>query len=119
MKPLILITSCIAFLTVCYTSCTYKKQTNCSPANVITYKNTVGAIIDAECVGCHGGNNPSANINLENYAKLVAYAKDKPVFMGCINHTIGTPMPYPAGSPKLNDTVIAKIQAWVDGCMPE
>jgi hypothetical protein len=117
MKKIITIT--LSFILVCsyLNSCTYKKETSCVQSNLVTYNNTIKTIMTNNCSGCHGGSNPSAGINLESYAKLIAYAKDQPIFMGCIKHTLGKPMPQ--GGAKLADTTIAKLQSWVDGCMPE
>jgi mono/diheme cytochrome c family protein len=117
MKKIILMTCGIICAGIYLQSCTYKKQSLCNPSNTITYTNAIKTIMAANCVGCHGGASPSAGINLENYQVLTAYAKDQPIFMGCINHTLGKAMPQ--GGAKMADTTIAKIQTWVNGCMPE
>jgi hypothetical protein len=117
MKKIIILSILIICTSIYIQSCNYKKETSCNPSNIVTYTNTIKTIMTNNCSGCHGGSNPSAGINLESYAKLIAYAKDQPIFMGCIKHTLGKPMPQ--GGAKLADTTIAKLQSWVDGCMPE
>jgi hypothetical protein len=107
-------------INIVYNSCTYKKQTLCTADNTTTYTNTVKVILEDNCTGCHGGANPSANIKLDSYNDLLAYAKDNPKFLSSINHDgAALKMPYPMGSAKMPDSTVAQVKKWVDACLPE
>jgi mono/diheme cytochrome c family protein len=38
--------------------------------DTVTYNNSVKAIIDANCIGCHGNTNPLANLSLTNFSQV-------------------------------------------------
>ena len=98
-------------------SCTYKKATNCVPSNTVTYTNDIAKIMSDNCTSCHNNSNASAGLKFDTYANMLSDAKDHPNFMGSINHNGFKAMPQ--GAAKLEDSTIAKIQSWVNGCMPE
>ncbi|MFM2192803.1 MAG: hypothetical protein RLZZ118_1760 [Bacteroidota bacterium] len=106
----------ISFATIA--GCTYKKATNCVPSNTVTYTNAIATIMSDNCTSCHKAGNANAGLKFDSYANMLTDAKDKLNFMGSINH-INSYKAMPQGAAKLDDSTIAKIQSWVNGCMPE
>ncbi|MCX8471668.1 MAG: cytochrome c [Chitinophagaceae bacterium] len=106
----------ISFATIA--GCTYKKATNCVPSNTVTYTNAIATIMSDNCTSCHKAGNANAGLKFDSYANMLTDAKDKLNFMGSINH-INSYTAMPQGAAKLDDSTIAKIQSWVNGCMPE
>lgn len=110
-------------LTLAALGCRYdtvepQKPFDCN-AQAVTYTSHVKAILDQHCatVGCHSGINPSG-IMLDTYqaAKLDFEFGNS---MCTINHNaLCKPMPYPAGTPKLPDSVIAILTCWHDNGFP-
>jgi mono/diheme cytochrome c family protein len=79
--------------------------------NNITYKSDVYPIFEIYCIGCHGGNTPSAGISLTDFSQVAATAQNGQL-LGSIKHNQGfTPMP-PGGS-KLSDCNISKVKIWI------
>ena len=105
----------ISFATIA--GCTYKKATNCVPSNTVTYTNAIATIMSDNCTSCHKAGNANAGLKFDSYANMLTDAQNKPNFMGRINHNGFKAMPQ--GAAKLDDSTIAKIQSWVNGCMPE
>lgn len=69
-------------------------------------------IIQANCVGCHGANNPSAGINLTTLAGVRAVATNGRL-VGSISKQAGfVPMP-PAGN-GLSSCHINQVKAWIN-----
>ncbi len=106
----------ISFATIA--GCTYKKATNCVQSNTVTYTNAIATIMSDNCTSCHKAGNANAGLKFDSYANMLTDAKDKLNFMGSINH-INSYKAMPQGAAKLDDSTIAKIQSWVNGCMPE
>ena len=38
--------------------------------DTVTYNNSIKAIIDANCIACHGNSNPLANLSLTNFNQV-------------------------------------------------
>lgn len=69
-------------------------------------------IMQANCVGCHGANNPSAGINLTTLAGVRAVASNGRL-VGAISKQAGyVPMP-PAGN-GLSNCHINQVKAWIN-----
>ena len=86
----------------------------CDTTNV-TYALSVKPLIDTYCRGCHSGSQPSGNILMTNYNQAKALV-DNGKLLGSITHGSGfTPMPYPAGTPKMGDCEIRRIELWIEG----
>ena len=96
-----------------------KNTTGCSSnacdTTVFTYT-AVKKVIDANCINCHSGTNPSGGLNYSTHAGLKAVADNGRLF-GAVNHTAGyTPMPM--GNPKLSDCQITQIKKWIQAGAP-
>ena len=50
--------------------CNYNTEQPCSDRTA-TYNASVAAIFNAQCAGCHGGENPEAGLALDNYPSSV------------------------------------------------
>jgi mono/diheme cytochrome c family protein len=94
----------------------YPASANCETDNM-SYANDVWPVINASCVGCHGGAAPAGDIPLENYTDVAAAAAINPgnygSLYGAISHASGN-SPMPKGSNKLSDCTVTKIKAWID-----
>ena len=86
----------------------------------LTYTNGIAAIINNSCAtaGCHNSGTTTA-FPMGNYQEaLVAVGFDR--IIGAINHESGfLPMPYPAGTEKLDQCDIDKLTAWINDGAPE
>ncbi|MFM7079971.1 MAG: c-type cytochrome domain-containing protein [Bacteroidota bacterium] len=87
----------------------------CDTLNV-TYNGTVKPILQTKCVGCHSGNSSSGGINLSTWAGVNAVATNGSL-TGSIKH-LPNYTAMPAGSPKLPDCEIRKIEIWVSQGAP-
>lgn len=85
----------------------------CDTTNV-SFSASVMPIISLKCKGCHQGASPSGNLALTNFNDVKKRVDDGSL-MGSINHASGfTAMPYPAGSAKLPECDIRKMQIWIN-----
>ncbi len=93
----------------------------CDTTNV-TYSGTVVPILNANCLGCHSGADPSGNISLDSYGAVRAYgqisAGQPGSLYGAITHN-PTNFFMPKTGGQLPDCDIKKIKAWIDAGMPE
>lgn len=91
-------------------------STPCDTLNV-TFSNQVTKVLNGNCMGsCHGGATPSSGISLQGYANVKLLA-DNGKLIKSIKHIDSlnvTPMPYPAGTPKLNACFIRTLEIWVE-----
>lgn len=79
-----------------------------------TYTGDVKAIIDGNCIGCHSGNTPSADMDLTTYANVRAIAETDTLVMRINDVTM--PMPPTGLLPQADRTT---IENWVDGGFKE
>jgi hypothetical protein len=91
-------------------------STGCDSVNV-TYTKSISPILQAWCIGCHGGTNPSNGLSLETYDQAVACA-DSSRLMGAIRHETGYSF-MPNGSGSLSPCEIALFQKWIDLGKPQ
>ena len=84
------------------------------PTTEPTYTEDVKAIIDGDCIGCHSGNTPSANMDLTTYANVRAIAETDTLVMRINDVTM--PMPPTGLLPQADRTT---IENWVDGGFKE
>ncbi len=89
-------------------------EQNCDTVNV-SYANIISKTMNTFCVGCHGSNNPSAGIVVNNYTSLAQIAGNGKL-MGSITHAAGYKA-MPQGS-KLPACEIKQIQKWVNMGFP-
>lgn len=75
------------------------------------YGANISLIFTNNCVGCHGGSAPSANINLSNYAGVTAQVANGRL-EGAITHSPGY-SPMPKNAAKLSDCQITQIKKWI------
>ncbi len=81
---------------------------------LVTYTGDVKAIIDNNCIGCHGASNPQAGLSLVTYQQVRTAAENGNLIFRMNNAT--NPMP-PSGT--LSANVRAIIDAWADDGFPE
>lgn len=116
MKKYLLSVSIIFAFTI--SSCTTTEIPLDEPAGpiteVVTYTGDVKAIIDNNCVSCHGTTNPNAGLSLVTYQQVRNAAENGNLIPRMNNAT--NPMP-PTG--RLSATVRALIDAWADDGFPE
>jgi len=89
--------------------------TGCDTAQ-FKYGANISLIINNNCVGCHGGTAPSANINLSNYSGVSAQVANGRL-IGAVTHTAGY-SPMPKNAAKLSDCQITQIKKWIAGGAP-
>jgi len=75
------------------------------------YAANISLIITNNCVGCHGGTAPSANINLSNYIGVNAQVANGRL-AGAITHSAGY-SPMPKNAAKLSDCQITQVKKWI------
>jgi len=86
----------------------------CDSVNV-TYALSISPIVQAWCVGCHGGSNPSNGLRLENYGEVVACAQSNRL-MGSLRQEAGF-FPMPKGG-QLSPCEVALFQKWINTGTP-
>lgn len=122
-----LILTGIAFISY---ACTYNKGEAVNPAGCTTvienvsFSNDIQPILTANCAtsGCHSGNDPEGNLNLEaskSYAALHQRGKgyidtDNPTYSVLYSSliSISSPMP-PIGQQPLNACDLKRIETWM------
>lgn len=82
-------------------------DTQCN--TTISYTNDVLPIIQAKCIGCHAQGNASGGYNFSSYASIAANAN---AILGSLKASGYQLMPI--GGPALPDSVIQKIDCWID-----
>lgn len=79
--------------------------------DTVTYTNSVKAIIDANCIGCHGNSNPLANLSLTNYNQVKAEIDD---VIDRIERAQGAQGMMPQSGTRLPQSSIDIIKKWRD-----
>jgi hypothetical protein len=94
----------------------YPQSATCNTDNM-SFASDIKPVIDASCIGCHGGAAPSGNISLETYDDVAAAAAINPgnygSLYGAVSHAPGN-SPMPKSADKLPDCTIDQIKAWID-----
>lgn len=84
-------------------------------SNVFTYSGAVSKIM-SNCIGCHSGNNASAQVNLSNHAGVQTVALNGRL-MGSLLSKAGFASMPPYGSPRLTSCQITQLNKWIgNGC---
>lgn len=111
-KILFLLSLVLLFLSSCYYDTEeslfpqlYLKGSQCD-TSIYTFSGAVQPMLNAYCVGCHGGTNSP---NLKSYGDVVTNAT---AVYGAITHTVSNPMPL--GSSKLDNCYIVQFKKWMD-----
>lgn len=112
MKKLIL----FALIVLTVLSCEYKKGLLPTPepfvagvCDSIKYTNGIKAIIDNNCVSCHSGSIPSANLDLTTYANVKAIALNGSLKKRAID---ADPLPMPQAG-LLPQSQLDSVQCWI------
>lgn len=88
----------------------------CDTTN-ITYSKDVTAIINANCIACHGGDAAlSGGVVLDTYPGLLIYANSGDLLNNIEQNPGSDPMP--KGGAKLSDCDINIIRAWINNGAP-
>jgi mono/diheme cytochrome c family protein len=108
-------------LALATTGCYYDKEEILYPntacdTSVVTYSNSVAAVLSSNCNGCHGGATPSAGIKLDEYSGVKIHA-DNGRLIGAVAHSPSY-SPMPKNGTKLSDCNIAKIRKWIAAGAP-
>ena len=119
--PFILALLIIA-VTIFNSSCYYDKEEILYPYTVcdtaaVKYNTNVAPVLSSFCVGCHGGNTPSAGIRLDTYNDVKIQAANGRLW-GAISHA-GSYSPMPKNAAQLNTCNLAKIKIWLDAGYPD
>ena len=106
-------------------SCTYEKvepQVVCVNPDIVSFKKDIQPIFDKHCntAGCHSGNNPSGNLNLEAAVAYSQLSKKNNSYLDTLNpkysvlyasmNSTGNPMP-PNG--KLDRCTLDLVLKWI------
>jgi hypothetical protein len=86
-------------------------STGCDSTNV-TYTLSIQPILQAWCVGCHGGSTPANGLSLDTYDNAKACAQGGRL-MGAIRHDPGYKY-MPNGGAMLSPCEIALFQKWIN-----
>ena len=107
--------SFLILATLALTSCANESTSDLIDITLVenvTYTNTVKAIIDANCLGCHG--NPTTNsapMSLTTYASVKEFVENDKIIER-ISKVEGQSGFMPQGGPKLPQPVIDLIIKW-------
>ncbi len=82
-----------------------------------SYSVDIQPIMAAHCSNCHGGANPSDDLDLSTYANVKEHAQHKR-FWGAIEHSSKYEA-MPKGAAKLTDSLILKIACWAKNGSPQ
>ena len=95
-----------------------RRDTASCDTAAVTFQQDIGPLISNNCAfsGCHGGNSPSAGLNLESFDQLQGIARNGQL-TGRITGSSGPLMP--RGGPPLENCAIDKIRNWVDQGAPQ
>jgi uncharacterized membrane protein len=91
----------------------YPGQATCDTVNV-SFAKDIKPLIDAQCVGCHNTQSPTAGISLSTHAEIQVYANSGQLF-GVLSWTppyTGTKQMPPSG-PKWNNCNLSKLNSWI------
>ena len=119
MKKLLLLLAIISMVFF-YDSCTKDKTIappDCTANDTLnTYTKSVKEIMDLNCAyaGCHDPITHESGLILDTYDGVTNAAKTNINFFCTIDHTCTPYMPY--ALPKLEDSLITKIEAWKANC---
>jgi len=107
-------------------ACTYEKVepfTDCKTPEVVSFKRDIQPIFDTHCnnAGCHGGNTPAGNLNLEASQAFAQLWRKKSGYIDTLNpaysvlyasmNATSNPMP-PTG--KLDACTLALVLKWIE-----
>jgi hypothetical protein len=102
-----------------FTSCTNDSENDLiNVPDTVTYNNSVKAIIDANCIACHGNSSPAANLSLTNYNQ-VADADTVDNIIERIELPQGTTGLMPQSGTRLPQNSIDIIKKWRDDGLNE
>ena len=118
MKYKILVLAIISVVYSCTSDSLSDLQGNTN-ATSITYTNNVKAIIDANCLSCHGAN-PSfgASTSLTSYLN-VKNASQNNNLLERISKAAGSDGAMPEGGPRLSQQNINTINTWITENYPQ
>lgn len=91
-----------------------KEETECDLQN-ITYSTTIAPILRNNCLGCHSGSAPVANLSLDGYTNVQRIANDGRL-IGVVAHAQGFPAMPPTGT--LSSCAVQQIEKWVQAGAP-
>lgn len=103
-------------------SCTSDSLEDLIPLNpcdtvAITYSGVIQPILEANCYGCHSGNNPRGDVLVDNYEDVRDLAIDGRLG-GVVNHEAGYP-PMPQMRPQLDTCELYYINTWIELGAPD
>jgi mono/diheme cytochrome c family protein len=84
--------------------------------DTVTYNNSVKAIIDANCIACHGNSSPAANLSLTNYNQVADSVDD---IIDRIERPQGAQGMMPQSGTRLPQSSIDIIKKWRDDGLDE
>jgi uncharacterized membrane protein len=91
----------------------YPGQSTCDTVNV-SFAKDIKPLIDAQCVGCHNTQSPTAGISLSTHGEIQVYANSGKLF-GVLSWTppyTGTKQMPPSG-PKWSNCNLSKLNSWI------
>lgn len=108
----------LIFVTAISCSKEYENEVNPTPPSdtEITYIKHVKPILDQNCISCHGGNTPVANLRLTTYAEAKASAESQKLVQYIYGFQ-GAPIMPPSG--KMSSEKTQTIENWVDQGLKE
>ncbi|MBN1337823.1 MAG: hypothetical protein JXA03_00790 [Bacteroidales bacterium] len=83
----------------------------CDSTNV-SYPGTVVPILNAYCISCHSGSQPSGGLDFNDYSDLAFVAKNGSL-IGSMKHLSGF-SPMPKDGNKLSECEIALVEKWIN-----
>ena len=96
----------------------YPGQATCDTVNV-SFSKDIKPLIDAQCVGCHNTQSPTAGISLSTHPEIQVYAKSGQLYgvLSWIAPYTGSKQMPPSG-PKWSNCNLSKLKSWIDKGAP-
>ncbi len=118
-KQCTIILSLVGLIVFNFTFCTKAtlEETTPPPTDsllTVTYTNDIAPLFQANCTPCHFGSNPTASVDLNDYASTVFAVENQQLLNAITNNS--NPMP-PSGL--MSEQNRALVTQWVDDQMPE
>jgi len=115
----------LVIIAVIFSSCYYDKkedlypgQADCDTVNV-SFAKDIKPQIDAQCIGCHNTQSPTAGVALSTHGEILAYAKSGQLYgvLTWIAPYTGSKQMPPNG-PKWSNCNLSKLKSWIDKGAP-
>jgi uncharacterized membrane protein len=124
-RPMIKLRYSLVIIAAIASSCYYDNKEDLYPGQAIcdtinvSFAKDIKPLIDAQCVGCHNTQSPTATVALSTHAEIQAYAKSGQLYgvLSWLAPYTGSKQMPPSG-PKWSNCNLSKLKSWIDKGAP-